>query len=427
MNLTGSRVGPELIEKLRLALDEQGATELLAAAVSAASVTGNEALMVQVLRPVMERLNLLPIEEEFSPGRPNIYGVRKGSSEGPKLTFLGHTDVVHARHWDKHWKGAPQENPFKPAVIDGEMWGRGAADLKAGICASLLALDLVDKVGIKLNGEISFAFVGDEESGEPGSGVSAGIKAYSAAVGRKRFSVPDFAVYVEPSKLAIYPVQMGFFIADITLTGKSAYFGKPELGNDALKAAHQTLSAIWAHSDDIAARQDHPLLGRAFALVTKIEAGGLIAVPGECKLSLIRKLLPGEQLDEATLELENVMRNSVPQDIAIAIDYPAGRDHPRGGSPAGTDLGNKSIALLIKSVKAVREDAGNIEGAPFWSEMPFLTNEMKCPAVYFAPGDISICHTNFERVPLRDYFDAIVALAAFIIAFYGAANNGGPN
>lgn len=427
MNLTGSRVGPELIEKLRLALDEQGATELLAAAVSAASVTGNEALMVQVLRPVMERLNLLPIEEEFSPGRPNIYGVRKGSSEGPKLTFLGHTDVVHARHWDKHWKGAPQENPFKPAVIDGEMWGRGAADLKAGICASLLALDLVDKVGIKLNGEISFAFVGDEESGEPGSGVSAGIKAYSAAVGRKRFSVPDFAVYVEPSKLAIYPVQMGFFIADITLTGKSAYFGKPELGNDALKAAHQTLSAIWAHSDDIAARQDHPLLGRAFALVTKIEAGGLIAVPGECKLSLIRKLLPGEQLDEATLELENVMRNSVPQDIAIAIDYPAGRDHPRGGSPAGTDLGNKSIALLMQSVKAVREDAGNIEGAPFWSEMPFLTNEMKCPAVYFAPGDISICHTNFERVPLRDYFDAIVALAAFIIAFYGAANNGGPN
>ena len=427
MSRASSHVGPQLIEKLRLALDEQGATELLAAAVSAASVTGNEALMVQVLRPVMERLNLLPIEEEFSPGRPNIYGVRKGSSEGPKLTFLGHTDVVHARHWDKHWKGAPQENPFKPAVIDGEMWGRGAADLKAGICASLLALDLVDKVGIKLNGEISFAFVGDEESGEPGSGVSAGIKAYSAAVGRKRFSVPDFAVYVEPSKLAIYPVQMGFFIADITLTGKSAYFGKPELGNDALKAAHQTLSAIWAHSDDIAARQDHPLLGRAFALVTKIEAGGLIAVPGECKLSLIRKLLPGEQLDEATLELENVMRNSVPQDIAIAIDYPAGRDHPRGGSPAGTDLGNKSIALLIKSVKAVREDAGNIEGAPFWSEMPFLTNEMKCPAVYFAPGDISICHTNFERVPLRDYFDAIVALAAFIIAFYGAANNGGPN
>lgn len=427
MNPADSHVGPELIEKLSLALDEQGATDFLAASVSAASVTGNEALMVQVLRPVMERLNLSPIVEEFSLGRPNIYGLRKGSSQGPKLAFLGHTDVVHARHWDKHWKGAEQENPFKPVVIDGEMWGRGVADLKAGICASLMALDLVDKVGVKLNGELSFAFIGDEESGEPGSGVSAGIKAYSAAVMQKRFSVPDFAIYVEPSKLAIYPVQMGFFIADIILTGKSAYFGKPELGNDALKAAYQILSAIWAYSDIIAARQEHPLLGRAFVLVTKIEAGGLIAVPGECKLSLIRKLLPGEQLDEATLELENVLRSSVPHDIAIAIDYPAGRDHSRGGSPAGTDLSHESIALLTESVKAVRVNAGNIEGAPFWSEMPFLTNEIKCPAVYFAPGDISICHTNFERVPLRDYFDAIVALAAFIISFYGAANNGGPN
>lgn len=424
MSLTDTRVGPDLIAKLRLALDEQGATELLAAAVSAASVTGNEARMVQVLRPVMERLNLSPIVEEFSPGRPNIYGLRKGSSQGSKLAFFGHTDVVHARYWEKYWKGTPQENPFKPVVIDGEMWGRGVADLKAGICASLMALDLVDKVGVNLNGELSFTFIGDEESGEPGSGVSAGIKAYSAAVMHKRFSVPDFAIYVEPSKLAIYPVQMGFFIADITLAGKSAYFGKPELGNDALKAAHQILSAIWAYSDIIAARQDHPLLARAFALVTKIEAGGLIAVPGECKLSLIRKLLPGEQLDDATLELEQVLRSAVPQDIAIAIEYPAGRDHPRGGSPAGTDLSNESIALLTESVKAVRADAGNIEGAPFWSEMPFLTNEIKCPAVYFAPGDISICHTNFERVPLRDYFDAIVALAAFIISFYGAANNG---
>lgn len=427
MRAAASVITPDLIAKLRHALDEKHATKFLTEAVSAASVTGNEALMVQVLLPQMERLKLSPIVEEFLPGRPNIYGARNGNKLGPKLAFLGHTDVVHAREWQEHWKGTPQEDPFKPAIIDGEMWGRGAADLKAGICASLMALDLIDRVGIELNGQLSFAFVGDEESGEPGSGVSAGIKDYANAVRQKRLIAPDFAVYVEPSKLSIYPVQMGFFIADITLVGKSAYFGKPELGVDALKAAHHVLSSIWIHSNDIVQRSEHPLLGRAFALVTRIEAGGLIAVPGDCKLSLIRKLLPGEKLEEATAELEKAVRAAVPEGITVSINYPAGRDHPRGGSPAGTDLDSETIALLASSIKAIRADAGNIEGAPFWSEMPFLTNGIKCPAVYFAPGDISICHTNFERVALRDYFDAILGLAIFIISFCGVANSGEPN
>ncbi len=419
-------ISSQLIARLRQALDEDKATAILASAVSAASVTGDEALMVAILHKEMERLKLSPQVEDFLPGRPNIYGLRKGAAQGPNLTFLGHTDVVHARTWQKHWQGAPQAHPFQPVVIDGEMWGRGTSDLKAGICAALMALEVLDRAGLTPNGDVCFAFIGDEESGEPGTGVSAGIKAYTKAVQRGELARPDFAVYVEPSKLAVFPVQMGFFIADITLTGKSAYFGKPELGVDALKAAHRVLSAIWAHSDKIAARAEHALIGRAFALVTKIEAGGLIAVPGECKLSLIRKLLPGEELDDATAELETAIRAALPEDIGFSIGYPAGRDHARGGSPAGTDLNNETIALLCQSIKAVRETAGQIDGAPFWSEMPFLTEELRTAAVYFAPGDISICHTNFERVPLRDYFDAIVALAAFIISFCGTANGGGP-
>jgi acetylornithine deacetylase len=424
MTSAAARMTPQLIAKLRQALDEDHAIALLTAVVSAASVTSDEVLMVEALKPALERLDLSPVVEDFLPGRPNIYGLRKGSAQGPKLAFLGHTDVVHVRGWQDHWKGQPQENPFTPVIIDGEMWGRGVADLKAGICSSLIALDLVDRAGIKLNGEISFAFIGDEESGEPGSGKSAGIKAYTKAVKQGQLSQPDFAVYVEPSKLAVYPVQMGFFIADIILTGQSAYFSKPELGIDALKAAHTVLSAIWAHSDIIAARKVHPLLGQAFALVTKIEAGGLIAVPGECKLSLIRKLLPGEKLDDATDEFEAVIRAAVPGDVGLDILYPAGRDHARGGSPSETDLANETIALLCQSIKAVRANAGAIEGAPFWSEMTFLNYELNCPAAYFGPGDISICHTNFERVPLRDYFDAIVSLAAFIISYCGIANSG---
>jgi acetylornithine deacetylase len=64
----------------------------------------------------------------------------------------------------------------------------------------------------------------------------------------------------------------------------------------------------------------------------------------------------------------------------------------------------------------VRPDRGAVEGAPYWSEAPFLATELGVPTVYGAPGDIRNCHTLEERVELREYFDGVVALAAFLVA-----------
>ena len=408
-----------LVDRLRPHLDTEAATRLLSRAVGAASVTGDEARMVEMLRPEMERLQLSPRVWDFLPGRPNITGRRVGAGAGPDLLFIGHTDVVHPRDWADHWAGQPQQDPFGAAVIYGELWGRGAADLKAGICTALAALDLIDRAGLRLAGSVSYAFVGDEESGEPDTGISAGARNWTQAISAGDLPRPDLAIYVEPTRLQVLPVQIGFYIADVKLTGQSAYFGRPELGRDALKAAHGVLRAIWDHSDLIAAKSEHPLLGRASVLVTGLEAGGLIAVPGECRFSLIGKLLPGDNLDRATSDLEQVIRAATPADIGLGITFPAGRDHPSGGSPSGIALDHPLVRGLSASVAAARPDRGAIEGAPFWSEMPFLIETLGIPTVYCAPGDISICHTNFERVPLKDYHDGILAFAAFIATTCG--------
>ena len=180
-----------------------------------------------------------------------------------------------------------------------------------------------------------FAFVGDEESGEPNSGVSAGMKALAQDMRSGDVPRPDVAIYVEPTRLNVYTAQMGFLICDITVTGKSAYFGVPELGLDALKAGHSVLSALWAHSAALERLAPHPLVGRPFLLVTEIKAGGYIAVPGECRVSLILKLIPGQSLDEAKAGLETAARSApLATGIDLAFDYPAGRDHPIGGTPS---------------------------------------------------------------------------------------------
>ncbi len=418
-------MSPDLHNRLLAALDRDDAVELLRGAIGRNSVTGNEASMADYLHGQMQGRGIEDIEvTEFAPGRPNIRGKRSGTGGGKRLLFIGHTDTVHVEGWEQHWAGDIRENPFGAPIIDGEIWGRGAGDLKAGICSSLAALTLLDRAGIRLKGDVEFAFVGDEESGEPGSGVSAGVKAHVARIASGELKRPDFVVYTEPTQLSVYPAQIGFFIADITITGKSAYFGVPELGRDALKASHAVMSALWAHSDEISARAEHPLVGRGFLLITTLNGGGFIAVPERCTLSLIRKLLPGESLDAAAAELESTIRGAIADpEIQVEIAYPAGRDHALGGTATEIDLTHPALALLQESVGQAMDGRGGIEGAPFWSESPFFVNGLGIPAVYCAPGDIRNCHTFEERVSVEEYLAGVVAFAGFIARFCGMEDN----
>ena len=121
------------------------------------------------------------------------------------------------------------------------------------------------------------------------------------------------------------------------------------------------------------------------------------------------------------------MRGAVADpDIGLAFAYPAGRDHAVGGTPTEIDPQHEAVALLAaRRYGRHRPDRGRIAGAPFWSEAPFLT-ALGIPAVYFAPGDIRICHTLEERVPVEEYLDGIVALAEFIARYLRACKSKRP-
>jgi acetylornithine deacetylase/succinyl-diaminopimelate desuccinylase-like protein len=407
--------------RINHAVDRQGAVALLRQAIGHDSVTGNEAAFAGFLAHALAELGATGVTvRDFVPGRPNVWGVRPGQGGGPRLLLIGHTDTVHVRGWREHWRGDPRENPFAAPVIDGEIWGRGSGDLKAGICTTLLALKTLDRARLRPRGDIVYAFIGDEESGEPGSGVSAGMKALVQEINAGGLPRPDFAIYVEPTQLNIYSAQMGFLIADIRVIGRSAYFGVPELGVDALKAAHRVLEELWAHSQALALRGAHPLLGKAFVLVTGIAGGGYIAVPGQCTITLIRKLLPGEALAAASGELEAAARSAV-GDLEIALDftYPASRDHELGGTPCEVDASLPPIGALARVIGQVFPGRGRIEGAPFWSEASFLVRRLGVPTVYCAPGDIRNCHTFEERVNVEEYLAGVTALALFVAEFSG--------
>ena len=148
-------------------------------------------------------------------------------------------------------------------------------------------------------------------------------------------------------------------------------------------------------------------------------SGGNIAVPGLFELSLIQKLLPGDDLDEAAAALRQIAAEvGEEHGVSSEVTFSAPRDHPVGGRPDEISADHPGVRELAAAVEATTGRPARIEGAPYWSEKPML-REVGVPGVYFAAGDIATCHTPFERLPIEEYVSMTRALAYFVASWCG--------
>jgi acetylornithine deacetylase len=156
-------------------------------------------------------------------------------------------------------------------------------------------------------------------------------------------------------------------------------------------------------------------------VVTGIAGGESVSVPERCSVTLIRTVLPTETMDGARQELEDLVhRLGVEDGVEATVRYTAERDHPIGGTPTETDAADARVALLARCLGQVSGHA-TLGGAPYWSELPLLA-AAGVPGVYLGPGDIALCHTPNERVPV----DHLVAVARTLAVFLAAASGVGP-
>jgi len=138
------------------------ATELLSKylQVDTTNPPGNEKLGADYLASVLKQNG---IEAEVfatdDPNRACVYARLKGSGKKKGIVLLNHLDVVPAEA--KDWKYPP----FKGEIHDGDLWGRGALDMKDMGIAELEAMLMLKREGVKLDRDIIFLGTPDEEVG----------------------------------------------------------------------------------------------------------------------------------------------------------------------------------------------------------------------------------------------------------------------
>ena len=192
---------------------------LTKALISRASVTPQDKGCQELM---IERLNAIGFDvEHLRFGDVDNFWAVRGDS-GPILCFAGHTDVVPTGP-ESQWSYPP----FNPTAIDGQLYGRGAADMKGSLAAMVVAVEQFVADHPNHDGRIAFLITSDEE----GIAANGTVKVVNWL--QEQNIIPEFCLVGEPSSTArcgdvIKNGRRGSLGCTMTVKGKQGHVAYPQ-------------------------------------------------------------------------------------------------------------------------------------------------------------------------------------------------------
>jgi succinyl-diaminopimelate desuccinylase len=211
------------------------------------SVTPADEGALDVLQAALEDLGFqctrLPFSEEGADDVDNLYA--KLGTDQPNFCYAGHTDVVPV--------GMPEGwsvDPFGGEIIDGMLYGRGAADMKGGIAAFVAAVArFLDGQGDYFGGSISLLITGDEE----GVGINGSRKLVTWL--KDNNETLTHCLVGEPTNPTTLGEMVkigrrGSLVGYLTVNGTQGHTGYPHLADNPIDRLLAMLAAITAEPLD---------------------------------------------------------------------------------------------------------------------------------------------------------------------------------
>lgn len=387
----------------------QEALTLLQTLVRLPTLPGQEKLAQDVIAAQMQKLGLAldiwdPVDAELQAhpayvpselpyvGRPNVVEVWRGTGGGRSLIFNGHVDVVPT--------GAPEKwthGPWSGDYVDGKVYGRGAADMKAGCVVNLLVVQALQQAGIRLRGDLILQSVVDEENGGNGT-LACVLRGYTG----------DGMVFTEPSSdFALGIAQRGAQFFRLRVAGvEGSIEGRLELVNPIGKAL-QVYQAVEAYAAMRQAQVSHPLYDPYYRFkvplaICKIHGGEWPStIPATCVLEGSIEALPGEDIEQVKADFKAYLQ-------ALGLYDPWFEQHPIEVEWWGLRLESAEVPLDHPLVQAAAEEIAAVKGFP-----PIIGGGGGCdlrlpvlygntPAVIYGPrGGMVHCideYVEFEQV-----------------------------
>ncbi len=325
--------------------------------------------------------------------------VRHRFGDGPVIALNAHGDVVAP---GEGWS----QDPYAGDIVDGWMYGRGAAVSKSDFATYAFALKALQDTDAKLNGAVELHFTYDEEAG--------------GAIGPKwlieeGISKPDYAISAGFS-YGVITCHNGCLHLEVEVKGKSAHAAKPDTGHDALEAATGILAAIYDHRSLLSERTSAIAgIGSPQLNVGLIEGGiNTNVVPDRVSLRLDRRLIPEEDAGDVEADMRVLISRAAMgrQGIEIAVERIMLAEPLR---PVG-DV-ERLAGVVQKHASAVLGEEIPQAGVPLYTDARHYTAH-GIPTILYGAGPRSIedanAHRADERLPVHLLHDAAAVIALSI-------------
>jgi len=383
------------------------------------SVTGEEG---EIARVVLAKLQEFECDEAWIDGIGNVIGVLRGQGRGPNVLLNGHLDVVPAGRVE-NWR----YNPFGAEIDEeGNIRGRGTADMKGGLAALVFTMRLVKDLrdqGVELPGDVIFSAVVFEEAAEM-FGMEYLCK---TSLPDKGLSF-DVCYLAEPTNGHVSLGHRGKVEIVVTTRGKTVHSSQPWRGVNALEKMLPVLDRIFnkmGHELPI-----HPDLGQCSITVTNLvcRPGALSVVPDECEISVDRRYVPGETLDGILAEFEALfeeIKSRDPKFEAIARvrtslerSYTGYEKEVQKHHPVWIiERDHPFVQRTLHALKRVGQEvevgyfAGGVDGG-------LTAGLMGIPTIGYSGADENLAHTSEEYIPIKTLVETAEGFAAILCELF---------
>lgn len=337
-------------------------------------------------------------------GRSNLRLRRAGAGgEARSLLFNTHLDVVPASEG--------QQGPFDPAPAGGVVRGRGACDAKGQAATIFAVFAALDKLKIRLKGDLLVHLVVEEEVGGNGTLAMA-----------RRGEKADGCIVMEPTDLRILSSVRGAVWFRVACTGKPGHSGRAGDTVSALKMAIRTIDILERyHARLLAASRGIPLFdpypNPMPITFGKLQAGNWPAsAPAQAVIEGVLGLLPNKTRFEVMAEMRQAILDEADAWLRdhFLLEFMYRHDahvlDPAHPLPAGLAASCRETGL-----------EGEISAMTASCDSWLYNNQMKIPSVVFGPGSLSVAHSRDEHIKMDDLEQAAVSLLRFAGNWCGRA------
>jgi acetylornithine deacetylase len=344
--------------------------------------------------------------------RDHALGVvgRLGRGSGRTLVLNGHVDVVPAGE-PARWSVPPWE----ATVRAGRVYGRGAVDMKGGLCCALFAVRAIRDAGIDLPGTVLIHSVVGEEDG--GIGTLAAIE---------RGHTGDGAIVLEPTELMIAPAQAGALNFRLTVPGRAAHGAFRTEGVSPL----DPFLLLHAAMRDFEARRNRDVVDPLFAgyeipfalCIGTLHSGiwaSTVAESLTCEGRL--GLAVGEEPAAVRRAFAGVLDECARADPWLREHPPVLEWWGAQFEPAAIASDDPIVTTLARAHRDVTGEQPLLRGMPYGADMSLLVKHGGTPTLLYGPGDVRRAHAPDEFVPIADLHVVTRTLALTILRFCGAA------